>query len=169
MLPSAPSQFSYKMKGNSLQILSGQIWIDRRNNSYTVVTIAKDIQTEDVIVVYKQNFGQEMVLCCPKDAFMVSMKLQEETISDLDNEKPEPKVPKDATSMMLEFLDTNVFDEKVRILKELYIRNELTNTIIDNMAASMDFVIEEGDLNSRYDQLRVCVETRARYESNRLR
>ena len=58
---------------------------------------------------------------------------------------------------------------KVNILKDLHIFGELTNSIIDNLAATLDVVIEEGDIETRDDQLRLCVETRARFENSRLR
>ena len=53
--------------------------------------------------------------------------------------------------------------------RKMDMMGELSNHVIDNLAAALDVVIPDGDLDSRADQLKVCVRTRARYESTRLR
>ena len=70
---------------------------------------------------------------------------------------------------MLKFLDTDDFEEKYRILKEMAGLHELTDTLIDNMAASLDLVIGDGPIEDRTTQLMICVSTRKRFESTRLR
>ncbi|MCR5640624.1 MAG: DUF1653 domain-containing protein [Lachnospiraceae bacterium] len=70
---------------------------------------------------------------------------------------------------MIAFLDTDDFDKKYELLTEMALMGELSNHVIDNLAAALDVVIPDGDLDSRIEQLRVCVRTRARYESTRLR
>jgi len=70
---------------------------------------------------------------------------------------------------MIAFLDTDDFDRKYELLSEMALMGELSNHVIDNLAAALDVVIPDGDLDSRIEQLRVCVRTRARYESTRLR
>ena len=70
---------------------------------------------------------------------------------------------------MIAFLDTDDFDKKYELLTEMDMMGELSNHVIDNLAAALDVVIPDGDLDSRADQLKVCVRTRARYESTRLR
>lgn len=70
---------------------------------------------------------------------------------------------------MIAFLDTDDFDKKNEILTEMTQMGEMSDHIIDNLAAALDVVIPDGDLDQRVDQLRICVRTRARYESLRLR
>lgn len=139
---------------------------DKRNHEYTIITLARDVQTGEGIVVYKQNFGEMETLCCPLDAFNVSFRPADEKETKVSIIG---KRPVNGAERMELFFETDNFDEKMRILKELRVLGELTDSIIDNIAAALDVVIEKGDLNSRYDQLRICVETRARYETGRLR
>ncbi|MBO6215083.1 MAG: DUF1653 domain-containing protein, partial [Lachnospiraceae bacterium] len=70
---------------------------------------------------------------------------------------------------MLAFLDTDSMDEKYELLTDMMVEGELSDQIIDNLAASMDVVVPEGKLDDRYDQLRICIRTRAKYELQRLR
>lgn len=71
--------------------------------------------------------------------------------------------------LVIQFLDENDFEKKDRILSEIGQRSELTDSIIDNLAAAIDVVIDEGSLDKRFAGLRTCVRTRAKYENTRLR
>lgn len=140
---------------------------DKRGNEYIINAIATDIQTGDKMAVYTQRYGEELTFCCPVDAFAVSFApsdSQSKTDKDYSTKKPQ-----NAEDRMTRFFETDDFDEKVKLLKELYIMGQLTDNILDNLAAALDVVIEGEDLNTRYDQLKICIETRARYESGRLR
>lgn len=74
-----------------------------------------------------------------------------------------------AVTHMLDFLDTDDFDQKYDILNQMKLFNEFTDTIIDNMAASLDVVIDDGPIEDRIAQLMICVGTRQKYETTRLR
>lgn len=68
---------------------------------------------------------------------------------------------------VLEFLDSEDFDERYNILVAL--QDEIDDQMINTLAVALDVVIPEGDIDDRYDQLKMCLRTRQRYESNRLR
>ena len=114
----------------------------------------------------KQSQTAELAKKEAKDiATAVSSLMQEETKEEDDY------VPDQDPAMvhMLKFLDTDDFEEKYRIVKEMAVQNELNDTFIDNMAASMDLVIGDGPLEDRTSQLMICISTRKRFESTRLR
>ncbi len=143
----------------------GSNWLDKRGQEYSVITAAKDVQTGEIVIVYRGEFGEREIFCCPRDAFKRSFKPKTQTVNI-----PIKTVEADDTgekNLVMEFFDTADFSKKARILKQLYIVGELTDNIIDNFAATLDVVIESGDLASRYDNLRICVETRAKYETGR--
>ena len=68
---------------------------------------------------------------------------------------------------VLEFFDTEDFDERYNILVSL--RDELDDQMVNILAVALDVVIPEGRLEERYDALKNCLRTRQRYESTRLR
>lgn len=68
---------------------------------------------------------------------------------------------------MMAFFDTDNLDEKYNILVSM--RDSVDNRMIDNMAVSLDVVIPDGDIDTRYEELKRCVRTKQRYESDRLR
>ena len=70
--------------------------------------------------------------------------------------------------ILLEFLDTDDFEEKYKILVATPIM-DFDDLLIDNMASSIDVVIEDGDIESRVQDLKNCVRTRSKYETLRFR
>lgn len=147
-------------------IVSGVDCVDKRGNPYYVVAIARDVQSGDYIVVFNQNFGAKETLCCLLDAFKVSFSPMGNVVSTRVEESVKSL---DASDRMMLFFDTDETEDKIKILNEMHVLGELNNTIIDNMAATLDVVINEGTDESRFDELKRCLETKARYESLRLR
>ncbi|SHJ11329.1 hypothetical protein [Pseudobutyrivibrio xylanivorans] len=70
--------------------------------------------------------------------------------------------------ILLDFLDTDSFEEKYKILVATPIM-DFDNLLIDNMASSIDVVVEDGDIESRVQDLKNCVRTRSKYETLRFR
>lgn len=68
---------------------------------------------------------------------------------------------------LIAFLDTDNWDEKYNILVSL--RDKMTDKLVDDFAVVMDVVIPEGTVDARYEQLKICVRTRQKFESQHLR
>ena len=66
------------------------------------------------------------------------------------------------------FLDTDSFEEKYKILVANTV-SDFDDLLIDNMASSIDLVINDGPIEMRLQDLKNCVRTRAHYETARLR
>lgn len=67
--------------------------------------------------------------------------------------------------LILEFLDAENILEKKNILAALHHR--ITDDMINTLAVVLDVVIEEGELEDRYQQLKTCLDTIERYEIER--
>ena len=87
------------------------------------------------------------------------------TVNDSDEDTEQTPAVRD----MLAFLDTDDFDEKYMIIEHMAQNDELNDTFIDNMAASIDIVIDDGPLDGRIKELLKCVGTRKHFEGTRLR
>ena len=68
---------------------------------------------------------------------------------------------------LIKFLDADTYEEKRGIL--IRMRDELDDKLIDDIAASMDVMVEKGDIDSRFVSLLSCIDTLAKYEINRFR
>jgi len=93
-------------------------------------------------------------------------ELDENLVQRREEEEQDPEI----TGVLVEFmkfLDTDSMEEKYKILVDM--RSDITDQLIDNMAASLDFVIDDGPLDQRYEELLTCIRTRQRFETNRFR
>ncbi len=79
----------------------------------------------------------------------------------------EPSEKLNIDPLVLEFLDAGTYEERLNILVSLHHR--ITDEMINIMAIAVDVEIEEGDIEERFEQLRNCLLTFEKYESNRLR
>lgn len=69
--------------------------------------------------------------------------------------------------LLLEFLDSDTYEEKMNILVALHSR--VNDDMINTMALALDVEVNEGKLENRYEALKNCLATLQRYECNRLR
>lgn len=72
----------------------------------------------------------------------------------------------EAIGFLMKFLDAETYGEKLTVLEEVHC--ELDDKVINNMAISMDLVIEDGTPEERLAELMECIRTKAKYECFRL-
>jgi hypothetical protein len=89
-----------------------------------------------------------------------NVKTSETTGNDSsEGEQPNPD--------LMEFLDADTMGEKRRIL--IGMKPRITDRLINDLAASLDVTVEEGDLETRYKDLLYCVQTKEKFEVERSR
>lgn len=71
--------------------------------------------------------------------------------------------------LLLEFLDEENFGKKYKILEEMEEEGSINDTLIDNMAASIDVVIPDGPVDDRFSHLKYAVSKRMQFETERFR
>lgn len=94
------------------------------------------------------------------DDIIINDTLNTDNIESVDSEES-------ADERLIEFLDADTFEEKRRVL--INIKDGITDRLIDDMAAAIDVTVDEGDIDTRFMSLLNCINTRAKYEVNRLR
>ncbi len=65
------------------------------------------------------------------------------------------------------FLDAETYHEKYLIF--LNLRDYLDKRMLNNIAAALDVVLDDGDIDEQYDSILNCLRTLKRYETGRLR
>ena len=151
--------------------VAGETYRHFKNKNYKIIAIAHHSETGEELVIYQALYGDGMICARPLDMF----------VSEVDHEKyPEvkqkyrfekieaPVLEMTIEDRMMKFFDEDSLEGKYQIL--LTMREEVTNTMIDNMAVVLDIVIEDGPIAKRFDDLKHAIQTKQRYEqTNRLR
>ena len=145
----------------------GETYRHIKNKNYKIIAIAHHSETGEELVIYQALYGDGMVCARPLDMF----------VSEVDHEKyPEvkqkyrfekietPVLEMTIEDRMMKFFDEDSLEGKYQIL--LTMREEITDTMIDNMAVVLDVVIEDGPITQRFDDLKRAIQTKQRYEQN---
>ena len=145
--------------------VAGETYRHFKNKNYKIIAIAHHSETGEELVIYQALYGDGMICARPLDMF----------VSEVDHVKyPEvkqkyrfEKIETPAAQMtieerMMKFFDEDSLEGKYQIL--LTMREEVTNTMIDNMAVVLDVVIEDGPIATRFDDLKHAIQTKQRYE-----
>lgn len=145
--------------------VAGETYRHFKNKNYKIIAIAHHSETDEELVIYQALYGEGLICARPLDMFVsevdhekypdVKQKYRFEKIEDRQ------KTPEDK---MMEFFDADDLEEKYKIL--LTMREDVTDTMIDNMAVVMDVVIPDGNIQTRYDDLKRAIQTKQRYEQN---
>ena len=151
----------------------GETYRHFKNKNYKIIAIAHHSETGEELVIYQALYGDGMICARPLDMFVsevdhekypeVTQKYRFEKIEDAptENKSVDQMTPEEK---MMAFFDTDDLEARYRIL--LKMREEVTDTMIDNMAVVMDIVIPDGDITMRYDNLKRAIQTKQRYEQN---
>lgn len=94
-------------------------------------------------------------------------KRQEKSGQQENSEEYTEEIPEGVSRLLIEFLDAGSCSEKLEVLHDM--RKSIDDKTISDIAAAMDFVIEDGSVEDRLRELENCLKTRARYETMRLR
>lgn len=73
----------------------------------------------------------------------------------------------EVSSVLLDFLDAKSYEEKLIILTSN--KKHMNDKLLNDMAASVDCTVEEGNFEDRFNGLLFCLQTFARFENSRLR
>jgi len=174
---------------------SNEIYKHFKGNLYKIITLAIHSETEEQMVVYQALYGDFPVYCRPLSMFVskVDREKYPDAVQEYRFEKVENLISVDTCvnteentaaeenagnelldkteepvvidPLILEFLDAETTLEKKNILAALHHR--ITDDMINTLAVALDVVVEEGELEERYRQLKTCLDTIDRYEIER--
>lgn len=166
--------------------MPGEVYRHFKNKDYQVITVATHTETGETYVVYQALYGAYHTYLRPYDmfisevdhvkypdvqqqyrfAYLGSSVTDMETDAALAGKETYPdSVPEGIDPRFLAFLDADYFEEKYKIVTEM--EEELDNHLINQMAASIDVIIEDGETEDRVRELKKCIRMRARFEAGR--
>lgn len=129
--------------------------------------IQENKKAEDTVKNERNEAGkmsdEKKVTSAPKFKVDTSYERSEVMEKSIDDEARDLNLD----PLVIKFLDADLASEKNDILCKLH--PIITNDMIDIMAMSVGVVINEGDVDGRYNDLRNCLTTMEKYESTRLR
>lgn len=161
-----------------------EIYKHFKGNLYQITAIAEHTETGEQLVVYQALYGEFKTYARPLEMFTgkvdkvkypeVAQEFRFELQgSEADRQKAEEDLQEPSEAelvldpMVLEFLDTDSYEQKLNILAGLHHR--ITDEMITTMAIACDVEVDEGDTEKRYESLKNCIMTLEKYECNRLR
>ena len=168
----------------------GEIYRHFKGNLYEIVLIARDSETLEEKVVYKEVDGESAyVRSLPMFVSLVDkekypnvtqefrFELVQEAVTFQRNSQSENCVAEEENvteevqvadhDMIMEYLELNTIDDKIDYLVRM--KDQITESFISIVAQSLEFVENKGELTERYEAILRYLRTVARYESGRLR
>lgn len=164
----------------------GELYRHFKNKMYQIVAVATHSETRESYVVYQALYGDFLTYVRPYDMFIseVDHKKYPEvtqtyrfeyvgtaavTEEQQGKEEKTTVVSDEGTSgadpRLLAFLDADTYAQKLDIVTSM--EEELDDHLVNQMAASMDVIVEDGPCKDRIEQLKRCIRTRLRYELSR--
>lgn len=174
-----------------------EIYRHFKGNIYQIITLARHSEDGMKMVVYQQMYAPYEVYVRPLEMFMsridtrkypgekqvyrfekLDIRGEEDTgRKETDTNAGEQSPIEDTSAMnedgfaldagLVAFLDADSYEKKLQILSSLH--PTITDAMIDTMAVSLDTEVKEGDIESRYNEIKNCLLTMERFECNRLR
>ena len=178
---------------------SGEIYRHFKDRLYQIITVALHSETGERLVIYQALYGDYRTYARPLEQFFsevdhlkypdvtqkhrferaedirqeVQKSSAEEAQGDTDRSRDSVHRQDDGTMAegvnpkLMAFLDADDLEEKYQVL--ISMRDEVNDHLINNMAVVLDVVIPEGEIGDRYEQLKNCIKTKQRYETDRIR
>lgn len=168
-----------------------EIYKHFKGNLYQITAVAQHTETDELLVVYQALYGDFKTYARPLQMFLSEvdhdkypdvtqkyrfelqgndeLRKNEREAADTKGE-PIKERPEDEYSldpMVLEFLDSNTYEERLNILAGIHHR--ITDDMITTMAVACDVELPEGNTEERYSSLKACLLTLQKYECNRMR
>ena len=140
----------------------GEIYKHFKGNLYEVIAIAKNTETEEMLVVYQEVNG-EKTYARPLEMFVskVDKEKYPEILQTYRFELQEEK----ANLSIIDFLELSGATEKILYLEAM--KDSMTEEFVGIVAQSLDFVENDGLLDERYRALLQYLRTVEKYEKRR--
>ena len=156
---------------------AGDIYRHFKGNLYEVIIIARDSETLEEKVVYKEVNGNAAyvrslpMFVSPVDKEKYPDATQEFRFQLVESETVVEEEPTESllenSNLILPFLELATASEKIKYLQN--VKDQVTGTFLEIVAQSLDFVENPGTITERYEAIILYLMTVEKYEKSRLR
>ena len=149
------------------EIKAGEYYRDFKGGLYHVTGMAKDADTERLVVVYQALYGDEELWVRDYEEF--AGEVDRKKYPDVEQRYRFEKVeePKETNPLLLRFLDAESYEEKLELLQSWEACAD--DTLLESIAVSLDIVLGHGTVKEKYRQVLNCLKTMEHFETNRFR
>lgn len=154
---------------------------------YQIVALAKHSETMEDLVVYQALYGDYLCYARPLSMFMgvnddgeprftlencithaESACMSERVGQNASSNKPDgSNEPTDSNELLFKILDCNKSGDKLDLMRRY--RKDMDKRTLENIAISLDVVTDSENFDEIFEQIAQYLETRARFETDRLR
>lgn len=151
----------------------GDIYRHFKGNVYEIVIIARDSETLEEKVVYKEVGGDAAyvrtlpMFVSPVDKAKYPDAVQEYRFEYIGNDSEEETAQLENAELIMGFLEQDTVREKLNFLTR--VKDEISDNFLEIVAQSLDFVESETNLSARYESILQYLRMVEKYEKERLR
>jgi hypothetical protein len=173
-----------------------EIYRHFKGKLYQIITLAKHSETDETLVIYQALHGSYKVYARPLESFLdgeafrakysdagqqyrfvryepesetakplpIPAEIERKPIRRVVEKQAEPELL-EVDPLVMKFISVDTHEERLEILSAL--QSRITDSMIDTMAVSLDLEIADGEVEKRFDELRHCLLTMRKFETNR--
>ena len=175
---------------------TGEIYRHFKNKLYQIVTVAIHSETKQKLVIYQALYDDFLVYARPLSMFMsevdhekypqvnekyrftkvdkYDLSTNNKTVKEQDIKEQAVKEPGSSLENddegqvspdLLAFLEADTYEEKKKEL--IFMKPRLTDELINSMAASLDIMVDDGDIDIRFSSLLNAIRMLQKYEDRK--
>lgn len=159
----------------------GEFYRHFKNRMYQIIAVATHSETGEKMVVYQALYGSFSVWVRPLSMFMeevdhekypdAGQKYRFEPVNPGQTARePVPageKAEAAVSPLLLEFLDTESFEERMAILQRM--KGKAGQREVDSLCLCLDVKPSEGTIEEQLEDIKQCLRMQQRYDASRLR
>lgn len=147
--------------------IEDEVYEHFKGHRYQILTIAKNIETGENMVVYKGTCEPYQVFAQDLENFLAKVDREKNPESQQENYFEKCDIDVAIHPKLNQFLDAETYEEKLGVL--ISMESVVTNSMINTMAIVLDVVVLEGEVEERYEALKGSLQTLEKFECNRFR
>lgn len=168
------------MSGREVRPQPGERYRHFKGNLYQVVGIARHSETGEELVIYQALYGDYGLYARPLAMFLsevdrekypeAEQKRRFEPVncgSETEDVRTEDSGFSEEQQLILQLLDLRSAAERIELLQAK--KEEVTEAVLDTMAAALDVQIAGDSTEEKFYDLLRCLEAAARFETSRMR